>query len=155
MGCGCQTCLKYVKMIWAIFKNWIWLWDWIFCMCETSIEATDWFIQTIGWWCCGYYYCTTSFNWAWTQVLCRFKHCSRRVRDSRWWGFLTMVPAGNKAKCLLLVNHSTKTIHHHHHHTYIHTYIHTYEVSCSDISGIPKPGCSGLHKVFKMPHRLI
>ena len=25
-----------------------------------------------------------------------------------------MVPAGNKAKCLSLVNHSTKTIHHHH-----------------------------------------
>ena len=27
-----------------------------------------------------------------------------------------MVPAGNKAKRLLLVNHTTKTIHHHHHH---------------------------------------
>ena len=27
-----------------------------------------------------------------------------------------MVPAGNKAKCLLSVNHTTKTIHHHHHH---------------------------------------
>ena len=26
-----------------------------------------------------------------------------------------MVPAGNKAKRLLLVNHTTKTIHHHHH----------------------------------------
>ena len=25
-----------------------------------------------------------------------------------------MVPAGNKAKCLLSVNHTTKTIHHHH-----------------------------------------
>ena len=27
-----------------------------------------------------------------------------------------MVPAGNKAKRLSLVNHTTKTIHHHHHH---------------------------------------
>ena len=26
-----------------------------------------------------------------------------------------MVPAGNKAKCLLSVNHTTITIHHHHH----------------------------------------
>ena len=40
-----QTRPKYVKMICAISKKWIWLWDWIFCMCETSIEATDWFIQ--------------------------------------------------------------------------------------------------------------
>ena len=24
-------------------------------MCETSIEATDWFIQTIGSWCSGYH----------------------------------------------------------------------------------------------------
>ena len=27
-----------------------------------------------------------------------------------------MVPAGNKNKRLLLVNHTTKIIHHHHHH---------------------------------------
>ena len=27
-----------------------------------------------------------------------------------------MVPAGNKANHLSLVNHTTKTIHHHHHH---------------------------------------
>ena len=32
-------------------------------------------------WCSGYHYCTTSFNKAWTGVLCRFKSCSRRVRD--------------------------------------------------------------------------
>ena len=51
-----------------------------------------------------------------TQVLCRFKSCSRRVGDSRWWGSLTMVPARNKAKRLSSVNHTTKTIHHHHHH---------------------------------------
>ena len=28
-----------------------------------------------------------------------------------------MVPAGNKAKRLSSVNHTTKTIHHHHHHS--------------------------------------
>ena len=30
------------------------------------------------------HYCTTSFNKARTQVLRRFKSCSRRVGDSRW-----------------------------------------------------------------------
>ena len=34
------------------------------------------------------------------------------VRNSRWWGSLTRVPAGNKAKGLSSVNHTTKTIHH-------------------------------------------
>ena len=53
-------------------------------------------------WSSGYHSCTSSFNWAWTQVLCRFKPCSRRVGDS----------AGNKAKRLSLVNHTTKTIQH-------------------------------------------
>ena len=57
--------------------------------------------------------CTTSFNKFWTQVLHRFKSCSRCVGDSQWWGSLTMVPAGNKAKLLLLVHHTTTTIHHH------------------------------------------
>ena len=62
-------------------------------------------------WCSGYHYCTASFNKAWTQVLRGFKTCSRRVGDSRWWGSLTMVPAGNKAKRLSSVSHTTKTIH--------------------------------------------
>ena len=53
---------------------------------------------------------------AWTQVLRRFKFCSRFVGDSRWWGSLTMVPAGKKAKFLSSVKHTTKTIHYHHHH---------------------------------------
>ena len=35
------------------------------------------------------------------------------VGDLRWWGSLTMVPAGNKAKRLSSVNHTAKTIHHH------------------------------------------
>ena len=65
-------------------------------------------------WCSGYHNWTTSFNKVWIQVLRRFKSCSRRVGDSRWWGSLAMVPAGNKAKSLSSVNHTTKTIHHHH-----------------------------------------
>ena len=40
--------------------------------------------------------------------------CWQRVGDSRWWGSLTMVSAENKSKCLSSVNHTTKTIHHHH-----------------------------------------
>ena len=32
-------------------------------------------------WCSGYKYCTISFIKAWTQVLCRLKSCSQRVRD--------------------------------------------------------------------------
>ena len=56
----------------------------------------------------------------WTQVLRRFKSCSRRVGDSRWWWSQTMVPARNKAKSLSSVNHTTKKIHHHHHHHHHH-----------------------------------
>ena len=48
------------------------------------------------WWS-GYHHCTTSFTKAWKQVLRRFKSCSQCVGDSRWWGSLTMDPAGNKA----------------------------------------------------------
>ena len=59
-------------------------------------------------WCSGYHYSTTSFNTVWTQVLRRFKSCLRRVEDSWWWGSLTVVPAGNKAKRLSSVNHTTK-----------------------------------------------
>ena len=43
---------------------------------------------------------------------CRPKSCLQRVGDSGWWGSLTMVLAGNKAKCLLLVNHTTKILYH-------------------------------------------
>ena len=62
----------------------------------------------------GYHYCITSFKKVWTQVLRRFRSCSRHVGDSRCWGSLTMVPAGNKAKRYSSVNHTTKTIHHLH-----------------------------------------
>ena len=51
-----------------------------------------------------------------TKSELRFKSCSRRVGDSRWWVSLTMVTAGNKAKRFLSVNHTTKTLHHHHLH---------------------------------------
>ena len=59
-------------------------------------------------WCSGCHYWIISINWAWALVLRRFKPCSRRIGDSRWWGYLTMVPAGNKAKHLSSVNHTTK-----------------------------------------------
>ena len=62
-------------------------------------------------WCSGYHYCTLSFYKAWNRVLRRFKSCSRHVGDSRLWGCLTMVLAGNKARRLSSVNHATKTIH--------------------------------------------
>ena len=62
-----------------------------------------------------YHYCKISFNKAWTQVLRSFKSCLRRVGDSRWWGSLTIVPDGNKARRLSSVNHNTKAIYHHHH----------------------------------------
>ena len=55
-----------------------------------------------------------------TAPQCRFKPCWQRVGDSQWWGSLTMVLAGNKAKHLLSVNHTTKSIHHHHHHHHHH-----------------------------------
>ena len=45
------------------------------------------------------------------RLLRMLKPCSRRVRDSRWWGSLTMVPTGNKAERHSSVNHTTKTIH--------------------------------------------
>ena len=50
-----------------------------------------------------------------TQVLRKFKSCSRPVGDSCCWGSLTMIPAENKAKRLSSVNHTKKTIHHHLH----------------------------------------
>ena len=46
---------------------------------------------------------------------CR-KSCSQCFGDSRLWGSLTVVPAGNRAKRFSSVNHTTKTIHHHHQH---------------------------------------
>ena len=39
-----------------------------------------------------------------------------------------MVPAGNKAKSLSSVSHTTKTIHHHHHHHRHHRHIFEQEI---------------------------
>ena len=64
-------------------------------------------------WCSGY---STTAQLHSTKPELRFcagSNPARRVGDSRWWGSLTMVPAGNKAKRLSSVNHTTKTIHHH------------------------------------------
>ena len=51
-------------------------------------------------WCSSFHYCTISFYKFWTQVLRRFKPCSWRVRDLRWWESLTVVLTGNNASCL-------------------------------------------------------
>ena len=64
--------------------------------------------------CCGYHYCTTSFK----QIL-NSGSGHGQTGDSRRWGSLTTVPAGNKAKRLSLVNHTTKAVHHHHHQSFL------------------------------------
>ena len=75
-------------------------------------------IAVVPWWRRGVVVITTaqlhSTKPDWTQVLCRFKPCLQCVGDLQWWGSLPMAPAGNKAKCLFSVKHTTKTIHHHH-----------------------------------------
>ena len=78
---------------------------------KTDIIMVNHLSTTVTPWCSGYHYCVTSFNKAWTHALRGFKYCSRRVGDSKWWGTLAMILAGNKAKCLSSVNHTTKTIH--------------------------------------------
>ena len=81
--------------------------------------------QYVGPWCSGYHYCLTSFNnKAWTKGQLNFKSCSRCVGDSRLWGTMTMVLAGNKAKRLSSVNHTVKVHHLHHHHHYHHHHHH-------------------------------
>ena len=52
-------------------------------------------------WCSGYRYCKTSFRKVWMQILRWLKPCSRRVKDLKWWEFLTMVPAGNEKTLFL------------------------------------------------------
>ena len=53
---------------------------------------------------------------SWRRGMPWFTSCSRHVGDSRWCGSLTMTLAGSKAKWLSSINHTTKTIHHHHCH---------------------------------------
>ena len=50
-----------------------------------------------------------------------------------------MIPAGNKAKHLSSVNHTTKTFHHHHHHRHHHkTSIFEYLPSFSEVKNVSK-----------------
>ena len=121
------------------------------CMC-LCVCVHPFTVNFVAPWCSGYHYCTTSFNYTWTQVLRRFKSCSRRVGDLWWWGSLTMVPAGNKAKCLSLVNHTSKTIYHHQ------GFIRLYELDChridhwccdEDVSFYAK----SLHCYFRMKYQ--
>ena len=41
------------------------------------------------------------------------------VRDLQWWGSLTVVPAGKKAKPISSVKHTAKTIHYHHYQSHV------------------------------------
>ena len=52
-----------------------------------------------------------------SELMCKLKTCTWRVRDSQWLGSLKKIPAGNKAKSLSSVNQSAKTTHYHHHGT--------------------------------------
>ena len=56
----------------------------------------------------GYHYCTTTYNKVWTSLCTDLYGVVDIVRS------MTMVLAGYKAKQLLLVNHTTKIIHHYH-----------------------------------------
>ena len=64
-------------------KNWysivnFQIMQWLFWECSNKFLQS--FIYPSG-----YHLCTTSFNEALTQVLRRFKSCSWRVGDLRWW----------------------------------------------------------------------
>ena len=68
-------------------------------------------LKNLNWhWSSGYHYCTASFNKIWTEVLRRFKLCSRCVRGLGWWEPPTMVPPRNKAWHLSSVTHSINFI---------------------------------------------
>ena len=110
-------CIFMLNFI-LFFKFWLLnstLWN--FCFKKGTISRAVFrtlsILKIVVPWYSAYHYCTSSFNNVWTQALRRFKSCLGRVGDSRWWGSLTMVPTGNKAKCLSSVNHTTETIHHH------------------------------------------
>ena len=62
----------------------------------------------------------------WLSLLHNFIQTNSEFRFWAWsnwrfktWGSLTTVPAGNKAKRLSLVNHTTKAVHHHHHQSFL------------------------------------
>ena len=98
------------KKYWYRYHNHV-LPIWPFSAQFSENDVTRGISGVVAPWCSGYHYCTTSCPEAWTQVLCKFKSCSRHVGDLRWWESLTMVPAGNTAKRLSSVNHPPKIIH--------------------------------------------
>ena len=61
----------------------------------------------------------------------------RRVGDLRWWGSLTMVPTGNKAKHLPSVKHTTKTSS-----SQYQSILSSYQISLSQ------------HRISLLPHRI-
>ena len=106
MNCLCKDDFEILTSFWACFdfgqKN-------IYrgkCKVYTNYTKN----QSKAMWCSDYLYRTTWFNKDWTHVLHRYKSCSWRVGDSRWWDSLTVVPVGNKTKHHSLVNHTTKKI---------------------------------------------
>ena len=107
-------------------------------------------MRVVPWWG-GCHCCTTSVNKARTQVLHRLKPCSQCVGYSWLWGSLTMVLAGNKAKHLLSVNHTTKTIHHHHHHHYYHHHHHHYCTTLINYAWTHR-FCTGLNTAHSVLH---
>ena len=104
--------ISYLQGIfWAITKN---KGLNLFWAPPLATQTSKWFFQCLDSALkSGYHSCTTSFSKAWTQVLCRLKPCLWRVRDLQWSEPLTIIMAGNKAKWLSLVNHTTKTTNHH------------------------------------------
>ena len=89
-----QILYLVVLFILLILNSWMTA-GWIILNMVNIVHLCKWrpSNRTPAPWCSGHHYCTTSFNRAWAQVMCRFKVCSQRVGDSKWWGSLTMVPA--------------------------------------------------------------
>ena len=78
------------------------------------LDCEVWVQKPVAPWCCGYHFCTTSFNKIWTRIPRRFKSCSKRVGDLRWRKTRTMVRLEIRRKRFLSINYTAKIIHHHH-----------------------------------------
>ena len=118
---------------------------------SNKLVHTNWFIQTIGSWCSGNH--TAQLDSTKSEL--RFcagsnpAHAVSEIRDGEdLWQWSRLEIRLNAFRWSTIPQKQFIII-------IIIIIMHTYEVSCSDISGIPKPECSVLHKVFKMPHRLI
>ena len=78
-----------------------------------SYGVFNYFSGSYGFWLvssCVVFINAAQLPWIWNQVLSKFKSCSRRVGDLRWWESLTVVPNGYMAYRLSLVNHSEKQL---------------------------------------------